>query len=71
MIPRISIKLALYMESGLPCGGRIERGTPLPTYDFTFDDTEEGRKKAELARQQLQDYVDRHHVPKSKGGKSA
>jgi len=66
MIPKISIRLALFTDHGL-CGDRLERGIPLPTHTFTFDDTEEGRRKAELSRQQLQEYVDRYHIPKSKG----
>lgn len=63
-LPTISIRLILWTDRG-PVGGRLERGTPLPTYDFNFDDTPEGREKAELARRQMQEYVDKYNVPKS------
>ena len=63
MIARISIKLALHTDFGA-CGPRLERGAPLPSYEFVFEDTVEGREKAERARQQLQDYVNKYHVPK-------
>ncbi len=63
MSPQISIRLALFTDIG-PAGTRLERLHPLPTYKFNFDDTPEGRQQAELARQQLQEYVNKYHVPK-------
>lgn len=65
MTPKISLRLALWTEYG-PCGARLQRGVPLPTYDFNFPDTEEGRRQAVLAQGQIQDYVDRYHVSRSK-----
>ena len=61
--PMISIRLALFTDLG-PCGGRLERVLPLPTYEFSFEDSAAGRERAELARRQLQAYVDKYHVSK-------
>lgn len=70
MIPRISLRLALYTDFG-PAGIRLRRGTPLPVSRFDFPDTPEGRKEAEIAQEQMQQYVDRYHVPKFREGKDA
>ena len=60
MTPRISIRLTLHTELG-PVGTRIQRGPALPTYQFVFPDTPQGRKEAEAARAELQAYVDKNH----------
>ncbi len=59
----VEIRLCLYTTYG-PAGPRLERGTPLPVKQFDFPDTEEGRRAAEQAKEHLQNYVTKYHVPK-------
>lgn len=60
----IEIRLQLWTSHG-PAGHRLERSVPLPIKEFNFPDTNEGREKAEQARQHLQNYVDKHVIPKA------
>jgi hypothetical protein len=63
MIPKIQIRLSLFTEMG-PAGMRLQRKIPLPISSFDFPDTPEGRSEAEIAREQLQNYVGKYHVPR-------
>jgi hypothetical protein len=65
MMTKVSLRLALFTDHGV-AGMRLQRGPCLPISSFDFPDTTEGRKDAELAREQLQNYCDRYHVPKGK-----
>ena len=64
MIP-IHIELTLCTPHG-PAGSRLERSVPLPIQKFSFPDTPEGRVDAERARDLLQDYVNKHVIPRFK-----
>jgi hypothetical protein len=64
MIP-ITIELTLMTPHG-PAGTRLERSVPLPIKQFSFPDTEEGRNEIEKARELLQNYVNKHVIPRFK-----
>lgn len=61
----ISLRLQLWTEHG-PAGHRLERSVPLPIKEFDYPDSEEGRRSADQAKEHLQNYVDKHLVPKAR-----
>jgi hypothetical protein len=64
MIP-IHIELTLCTPHG-PAGMRLQRSVPLPIKEFSFPFTEEGIIEAEKARDLLQNYVNKHVIPRFK-----
>ena len=64
MIP-IHIELTLCTPHG-PAGHRLERSVPLPITKFSFPDTPEGRDEAGRAKELLQNYVNKHVIPRFK-----
>ena len=62
---KIELRLQLWTDHG-PAGHRLERSVPLPIKEFDYPDTDDGRTKAEQARAHLQDYCDKHVIPKAR-----
>ncbi len=53
-----------------PIGPRLERATPLPKYQHTYADTDEGRAQAQQDMEKMHEYIQRHHT-NGKHGKSS
>ena len=64
MLPEITIRLTI-TANGAPIGPRLERGTPLPTYQHTY--ALEERPQAEADAEHVRKYIETHHgKPKRK-----
>jgi hypothetical protein len=44
--------------NGCAIGPRLSRGTPMPPYQSSYDDTPEGREMAERDMEQIKKYVE-------------
>lgn len=53
---KFSIRLVICCNE-CPVGPRLSRGTPLPPYQNTYDDTPDGRSLAEYHMAQVEKYV--------------
>ena len=64
MTPEITLRLTI-ASNGAPIGPRLERGTPLPTYQHTYALDE--RPQAEADAERIRKYIEQHHgKPKKK-----
>jgi hypothetical protein len=54
---KFSIRLVICCND-CPIGPRLSRGTPLPPYQHTYDDTPEGREMAEMDISRIKKYVE-------------
>jgi hypothetical protein len=55
----LSIRLVICMNE-CPIGIRLQKEEPLPAYQHTYDDTEDGRALALYHLEKIQNYVERH-----------
>ena len=66
-VKEINGRFDLYTDSGIghehPAGGRLERGDPLPSYEWSY----EHREDAEQAAKELQQYIDDYEKKRKKG----
>jgi hypothetical protein len=54
---QFSIRLIVACN-GCAIGPRLSRGTPMPPYQSSYDDTPEGREMAERDMEQIKKYVE-------------
>ena len=59
----LSIRLTICFND-CPVGLRLQRKAPLPNYDSTYDNTDDGMKKAKKDMAALQKYIDEYHTLK-------
>lgn len=55
-----SIRLVV-CANGTAVGPRLERGRPMPKYESSYDDTPEGRERAEADMERIRKYVAETH----------
>lgn len=59
----LSLRICIWTEYG-PIGPRLERGGPLPRYEQSYPDTEEGRQQATEDMERVAKYVSQNNKTK-------
>jgi hypothetical protein len=52
--------------NGCAIGPRLSRGTPMPPYQSSYDDTPEGREMAERDMERMKKYIDDYEQRKQR-----